>query len=141
MEEMVQSQVSNKEAELNAMYGERILNFQQREKDLSKQLDLTKRQLADLRTSDESNQAKMMDDFSRREFETVSRRVEIEMVEADLERSQRRVEEVERRNEKLRAEIEAVRSGSEAQDRWVTPTSFIQVLMKASELTHILMGF
>ncbi|KAG0144756.1 hypothetical protein CROQUDRAFT_659572 [Cronartium quercuum f. sp. fusiforme G11] len=117
MEEMVKAQVSNKEAELNAMYGERILNFQEREKDLSKQLDLTKRQLADLRTSDESNQAKMMDDFSRREFETVSRRVEIEMVEADLERSQRRVEEVERRNEKLRAEIEAVRSGSEGQDR------------------------
>jgi homeobox protein cut-like len=43
--------------------------------------------------------------------------VEIEMVEADLERSQRRVEEVERRNEKLRAEIEVVRSGSEGQER------------------------
>ncbi|EGG07301.1 uncharacterized protein MELLADRAFT_43151 [Melampsora larici-populina 98AG31] len=117
MEEMVKTQVSSKEAELTAVYGERILNFQQREKDLSKQLDLTKRQLTDLRTSDESNQAKILDDFSRREFETVSRRVEIEMVEADLERSQRRVEEVERRNEKLRAEIEVVRSGSEGQER------------------------
>lgn len=117
MEEMIKTQVSSKEAELNAVYGERILNFQQRETDLSKQLDLTKRQLADLRTSDETNQAKILDDFSRREFETVSRRVEIEMVEADLERSQRRVEEVERRNEKLRAEIEVVRSGSEGQER------------------------
>ncbi|CAH7671413.1 protein CASP [Phakopsora pachyrhizi] len=117
LEESVRAQVSNKEAELNAVYGERIMNFQQREKDLIKQLDITKKQLSDLRMSDESNQAKILDDSSRREFETVSRRAEIEMVEADLERCQRRVEEVERRNEKLRAEIEAVRSGSEARDR------------------------
>jgi homeobox protein cut-like len=117
LEEMVKVQVSNKEAELDAVYGERIMNFQQREKDLTKQLDLTKKQLTDLRTSNESNQAKILDDSSRRDFETVSRRAEIELVEVDLERSHRRIEEVERRNEKLRAEIEAVRSGSEAQER------------------------
>ncbi|KAA1127872.1 hypothetical protein PGTUg99_011073 [Puccinia graminis f. sp. tritici] len=136
LEEMVKLQVSNKEAELDAVYGERIMNFQQREKDLTKQLDLTKKQLADLRTSNESNQAKMLDDSSRREFETVSRRAEIELVEVDLERSQRRIEEVERRNEKLRAEIEAVRSGSEAQERIQTLESQITELQ--NETTRLL---
>lgn len=128
LEEMVKLQVSNKEAELDAVYGERIMNFQQREKDLTKQVDLTKKQLADLRMSNESNQAKILDDSSRREFETVSRRAEIELVELDLERSQRRIEEVERRNEKLRAEIEAVRSGSEAQERSVYPVCIVIIV-------------
>ncbi|MBW0526833.1 hypothetical protein O181_066548 [Austropuccinia psidii MF-1] len=136
LEEMVKQQVSNKEAELNAIYGERILNFQQREKDLTKQLDLTKKQLADLRASNESNQAKILDDSSRRDFETVSRRAEIELVEADLERSQRRVEEVERRNEKLRAEVEAVRNGSEAQERIQALEA--QILELQNETTRLL---
>jgi len=136
LEDTVKLQVSNKEAELDAVYGERIMNFQQREKDLTKQLDLTKKQLADLRTSNESNQAKILDDSSRREFETVSRRAEIELVEVDLERSQRRIEEVERRNEKLRAEIEAVRSGSEAQERIQTLESQITELQ--NETTRLL---
>ncbi|KAH9455349.1 hypothetical protein Pst134EA_022819 [Puccinia striiformis f. sp. tritici] len=136
LEEMVKLQVSTKEAELDAVYGERIMNFQQREKDLTKQVDLTKKQLADLRMSNESNQAKILDDSSRREFETVSRRAEIELVELDLERSQRRNEEVERRNEKLRAEIEAVRSGSEAQERIQTLESQITELQ--SETTRLL---
>ncbi|PLW23037.1 hypothetical protein PCASD_11030 [Puccinia coronata f. sp. avenae] len=136
LEEMVKVQVSNKEAELDAVYGERIMNFQQREKDLTKQLDLTKKQLTDLRTSNESNQAKILDDSSRRDFETVSRRAEIELVEVDLERSHRRIEEVERRNEKLRAEIEAVRSGSEAQERIQNLESQITELQ--SETTRLL---
>ncbi|OAV94748.1 hypothetical protein PTTG_03091 [Puccinia triticina 1-1 BBBD Race 1] len=136
LEDIVKLQVSNKEAELDAVYGERIMNFQQREKDLTKQLELTKKQLADLRTSNESNQAKILDDSSRRDFETVSRRAEIELVEVDLERSQRRIEEVERRNEKLRAEIEAVRSGSEAQERIQTLESQITELQ--SETTRLL---
>lgn len=134
--DMVQVQVSNKEAELNAIYGERIMNFQQREKDLTRQLELTKKQLADLRASNESNQAKILDDSSRRELETVSRRAEIELVEVDLERSQRRIEEVERRNEKLRAEIEAVRNGSEAHEKIQTLESHISELQ--SEISKLL---
>ena len=41
----------------------------------------------------------------------------MDLITADLERANSRVAEVERRNEKLRAEIEAVRSGSESTER------------------------
>lgn len=46
--------------------------------------------------------------------ETVDRLAEADLITEDLERANSRVAEVERRNEKLRAEIEAVRSGSES---------------------------
>ncbi len=44
----------------------------------------------------------------------MARLAEADLVTEDLERANSRVAEVERRNEKLRAEIEAVRSGSES---------------------------
>lgn len=49
--------------------------------------------------------------------ETIARLAEADLVTQDLERANSRVAEVERRNEKLRAEIEAVRSGSESTAR------------------------
>lgn len=51
--------------------------------------------------------------------ETIARLAEADLITEDLERANSRVTEVERRNEKLRAEIEAVRSGSESASRWV----------------------
>jgi len=47
----------------------------------------------------------------------IARLAEADLVTEDLERANSRVAEVERRNEKLRAEIEAVRSGSESAGR------------------------
>lgn len=41
----------------------------------------------------------------------------MDLLTADLERSNSRVAEVERRNEKLRAEIESVRTGSESSEK------------------------
>lgn len=49
--------------------------------------------------------------------ETIARLAEADQITEDLERANSRVHEVERRNEKLRAEIEAVRSGSESAGR------------------------
>lgn len=51
--------------------------------------------------------------------EVEARLQEMDLLTADLERANSRVAEVERRNEKLRAEIEAVRSGSESAEKWV----------------------
>lgn len=45
--------------------------------------------------------------------EVIARLAEADLITQDLERANSRVAEVQRRNEKLRAEIEAVRSGSE----------------------------
>lgn len=117
LEDMVKTRVANKESELNATYAERIANFQDRERDLTKQVEVARTQLRDLRTSNESTQARLLDDSSKRDFESATRHAEMEMAQQDLERAHRRVEEVERRNEKLRAEIEAVRSGSESQEK------------------------
>jgi len=57
--------------------------------------------------------------------ETVARLAEADLIAEDLERANARVAEVERRNEKLRAEIEAVRSGSESADRCVLFLSLV----------------
>jgi homeobox protein cut-like len=44
---------------------------------------------------------------------------EMDMLASDLERANSRVAAVERRNELLRAEIEAVRTGAEVEEKWV----------------------
>ncbi|TFY67935.1 hypothetical protein EVJ58_g1340 [Rhodofomes roseus] len=117
MEEMIQDKVTQKENELNATYDEKMRNYEEREQDLQRQLALTKSQLRDLRTSNESNQAKLFDHTQRQDQEVVAKLAELDMVVADLEQANSRVATVERRNELLRAEIEAIKSGSEHADR------------------------
>lgn len=82
MENMIQEKITQKENELNATYDEKMINYEERsvidltqaclsidppfsERDLQRQLTLTKNQLRDLRTSNESNQAKLMDQSER----------------------------------------------------------------------------
>ena len=82
MDEMIQEKVVQKENELNATYDERLRNYEERwvpttlalalyqlmsnrEQDLQRQVSLTKNQLRDLRTSNESNQAKLLDHSQR----------------------------------------------------------------------------
>ncbi|KAI0093028.1 hypothetical protein BDY19DRAFT_921637 [Irpex rosettiformis] len=117
MEDLIQEKVTQKENELNATYDERIRNYEEREKDLLKQVDLFKGQLRDLRVSNESDQAKLLDHTQRQDEEVVGKLAELDMMVADLERANSRVVTVERRNELLRAEIEAIKSGNESSDR------------------------
>lgn len=65
MEDLITEKVGQKEAELNATYDERLRNYEEREQDLQRQVSLTKAQLRDLRTSNESNQAKLLDHSQR----------------------------------------------------------------------------
>lgn len=107
-----------------------------REKDLQRQVTVARSQLRELRTTNDSSQAKLFDHSQRRgtstvhhifrlwtnltlgaDEETMARLAEADLITEDLERANSRVAEVERRNEKLRAEIEAVRSGSESVGR------------------------
>lgn len=72
MEELINERVAGKEAELNATYDERLRNHEDRERDLQKQVTLVKSQLRDLRTSNESTQAKLLDQDSRQGEPTTS---------------------------------------------------------------------
>lgn len=65
MDDLIQEKVVQKENELNATYDEKMRNYEAREQDLQSQLALTKNQLRDLRTSNESNQAKLLDHTQR----------------------------------------------------------------------------
>lgn len=84
MEEQITEKVATKEAELNATYDERLRNYEDRfvpgllylsladnlssiyrERDLQKQVTTVKQQLRDLRMSNESTQAKLLDQGSR----------------------------------------------------------------------------
>ncbi|KAJ7079159.1 CASP C terminal-domain-containing protein [Mycena belliarum] len=117
MEEMILEKVAQKENELNATYDEKMRNYEEREQDLQRQVSLTKNQLRDLRMSNDSNQAKLIDHGQRQDQEVVAKLAEVDMIVADLERANSRVVTVERRNEILRAEIEAMRTGTENSDR------------------------
>ncbi|GAA5935894.1 uncharacterized protein JCM15063_001840 [Sporobolomyces koalae] len=114
MEDMIQDKVSAKEAELHAAYDERLRNYDEREKDLQRQVTVARSQLRELRTTADTSQARLLDNSQRQDQETIARLAEADLVTQDLERANSRVAEVERRNEKLRSEIEAVRSGSDS---------------------------
>ncbi|KAF8555300.1 hypothetical protein OG21DRAFT_1411064 [Imleria badia] len=113
MDDLIAEKVSQKENELNATYDERMRNYAEREQDLTRQVTLYKSQLRELRLSNETNQARLLDASSRADQDLVSRLAEADMVLADLERANGRVAVVEGRNEALRAEIEVLRAGSE----------------------------
>jgi homeobox protein cut-like len=86
-----------------------------REQDLQRQVTLARTQLKDLRVSNESNQAKLVDQTQRQgallfrcylgvslssilDQEVMSKFAEVDMIVADLERANSRVATVERRN-------------------------------------------
>ncbi|KAG8711960.1 hypothetical protein FRC12_009099 [Ceratobasidium sp. 428] len=117
MESVIQSRVSQKENELNATYDEKMRNYEDREQDLQRQLTLTKSQLRDLRASHDTSQAKLLDHSQKQEQEVEAKLAEMDLMVADLERANSRVAAVERRNEILRAEIEALRTGSDSVQR------------------------
>jgi homeobox protein cut-like len=134
-------------------------HFSDREKDLQKQVTLVKGQLREVRTANESTQAKLLDHSQRQgliryalsfvpllnhtlpDHEVVAKLAELDMVVADLESANTRVATLERRNvgqrcfslrsraddyvqELLRADIEALRSGSATSDRSVLPSLY-----------------
>lgn len=68
------------------------------EQDLTRQVTLYKSQLRELRLSNETNQARLLDASSRADQDLVSRLAEADMVLADLERANSRVAAVEGRN-------------------------------------------
>ncbi|KAI0789119.1 CASP C terminal-domain-containing protein [Abortiporus biennis] len=116
-QKLISEKVVQKENELNATYDEKMRNYEAREQDLQSQLALTKNQLRQLRTSNETNQAKLLDQTQKQDQEVVAKLGELDMMVADLERANSRVVTVERRNELLRAEIEAMKSGNESGHR------------------------
>ncbi|KAF8638030.1 hypothetical protein AX16_010662 [Volvariella volvacea WC 439] len=118
MEDLIQERVAQKENELNATYDEKLRNYEEREHDLQRQLELTRDQLRDLRSSNESNQAKLLDHSQRQDQEVIAKLAELDIIVADLDRANSRVAAVERRNEILRAEIETLKSGSEGSERY-----------------------
>lgn len=60
MDDLIRERVTQKENELNAEYDERIRNYEEREKDLQRQVEMVKKQLRDLHMSNESAEAKLL---------------------------------------------------------------------------------
>ncbi|THH12105.1 hypothetical protein EW146_g7817 [Bondarzewia mesenterica] len=139
MDSMIQEKVAQKENELNAAYDEKIRNYEEREQDLHRQLSLVKDQIRDLRTSNESNQARLLDQSQRQDQDVLTNLAEVDMVVADLERANTRVATVERRNELLRVEIESLRSGNETSDRVKDlKTQVFSLESETERLSHLL---
>ncbi|KAI0001319.1 CASP C terminal-domain-containing protein [Russula compacta] len=135
MDMAIQERVAQKENELNATYDERMHNYEEREQDLLRRVSLLKEQLRDLRVSNESTEARLLDQSQRIDQEVVAKLAEMDMVVADLERANTRAATVERRNELLRAEIESLKSGNDKSDRAKTLES--QVASLESEVDRL----
>ncbi|KAK1922128.1 CASP C terminal-domain-containing protein [Papiliotrema laurentii] len=139
MNDLIAERVTQKENELNAEYDERLRNYEEREKDLQRQVKTARDQLRDLHTSNESTQAKLLDASQRQEQDVAARLAELDLVAADLTRANERVATVERRNELLRAEIESVRSGSAQAERVkILETQISELEVEASRLLRAL---
>jgi homeobox protein cut-like len=65
MDDMINDKVAAKEAEIDAIYDERIRNYEERERDLTKQVSVAREQLKELRTSNESTHARLLDHSQR----------------------------------------------------------------------------
>ncbi|KAI0281035.1 CASP C terminal-domain-containing protein [Russula aff. rugulosa BPL654] len=135
MDVAIQERVAQKENELNATYDERMRNYEAREQDLNRQVSLLKEQLRDLRVSNESTEARLLDQSQRIDQEVVAKLAEMDMVVADLDRANTRAATVERRNELLRAEIESLKTSNDKSDR-VKGLEF-QVTSLESEVDHL----
>jgi homeobox protein cut-like len=110
MDDLIQERVTQKENELNAEYDERMRNYEEREKDLQRQVQTFKDQIRDLHTSNESTQAKLLDASQRQgelsltypqltsENDVAAKLAELDLVVTDLNRANERVATVERRN-------------------------------------------
>ncbi|KAF8270277.1 CASP C terminal-domain-containing protein [Lactarius quietus] len=117
MDTAIHERVVQKENELNATYDEKMRNYEEREQGLHRQVSLLKDQLRDLRMSNESTEARLMDQSQRLDQEVVAKLADMDMVVAELERANTRSATVERRNELLRAEIESLKTGNDRSDR------------------------
>ncbi|KAI9456520.1 CASP C terminal-domain-containing protein [Lactarius psammicola] len=117
MDATIHERVAQKENELNATYDEKMRNYEEREQGLHRQVSLLKDQLRDLRVSNESTEARLLDQSQRLDQEVVAKLAEMDMVVAELERANTRAATVERRNELLRAEIESLKTGNDRSDR------------------------
>ncbi|PPR05860.1 hypothetical protein CVT26_010140 [Gymnopilus dilepis] len=151
MDSLIQEKVSQKANELTATYDEKIRNYEDREQDLQRQLSLTKNQLRDLRASNETNQAKLIDHSQKQDQEVVAKLAEVDMIIADLERANSRIVTLEHRNvinilasppstynislqEILRAEIETTRSGTQTSEMVKSLESRIADLESETEI-------
>ncbi|KAN0125306.1 CASP C terminal domain containing protein [Lactarius tabidus] len=135
MDTAIHERVAQKENELNATYDEKMRNYEEREQDLHRQVSLLKDQLRDLRVSNESTEARLMDQSQRLDQEVVAKLAEMDMVVAELERASTRAATVERRNELLRAEIESLKTGNDRSDR--VKHLELQVTSLETEVDHL----
>ncbi|KAI0318257.1 CASP C terminal-domain-containing protein, partial [Amylostereum chailletii] len=131
MDNMIQERVTQKENELNAAYDEKMRNYEERrrEQDLQRQVSLVREQLRDLRMSNESNQARLLDQSQRQDQEVYAKLAEMDMVVDDLERANTRVATVERRN--------IATADIEAKARQFSEETSKEVSRKAAEIQQL----
>ncbi|KAI0780119.1 CASP C terminal-domain-containing protein [Fomes fomentarius] len=132
MDELIQEKVTQKENELNATYDEKMRNYEEREQDLQRQLALTKNQLRDLRTSHESNQAKLLDHTQRQVNQQELLRAEIESIKSGHEDTAR-IKEYESKIADLESETDRLSQALDAQKK-ATGEAQTAAARKADEL-------
>lgn len=102
----------NIEAELAAKWDERIRNHKAREENLTKSLETTQGQLAELRANYAKVTERLLHHGEEVEREHTNGKIEeLDMISEELSRSNERAAAMERRNEQLRQEIERLKSG------------------------------
>lgn len=129
-EELIRERVMQKETEMMALIDEKERNWADKEHEYQRQITDSREMVKELKVSQEVTSQRMTAQdqkfgISLHVYEliidegVVGRLAEMDIVVADLERSNLRIAEVERRNGELRAEIAALQSGkgTGAEDR------------------------
>ncbi|KAK0532796.1 hypothetical protein OC835_003209 [Tilletia horrida] len=113
------------EKELTAKHDERLRNAAEREDSLQQSLNVAQEQIKELRTTLAAATPSEADASAAEATQkaNAAKLAQLDIITADLDRAQGRIATLERRNEELRAEVESLRSGREAEDRIAELTS------------------
>ncbi|KAL9938560.1 hypothetical protein V8E36_002279 [Tilletia maclaganii] len=119
LETRVADAIQSTQKELTAKYDEKLRNAAEREESLQQTLSSAQDQIKELRITIAANKVSE-EDASAAEATAkanATKLAQLDIITDDLDRAQGRITTLERRNEELRAELEALRSGREHEDR------------------------
>ncbi|KAJ1921081.1 hypothetical protein H4219_000939 [Mycoemilia scoparia] len=116
IQDIVKTQVSQKEEEIRKESDNLIQHLKEREGDLQKQVADAKWQLEKLRDTHDSTQAEILDQSQRVDQDIIAKLAEQDILQSDLDRANGRIVDLQTQNRKLKDEIQTLKEGTGTSD-------------------------
>ncbi|KAJ1677799.1 hypothetical protein EV182_005414 [Spiromyces aspiralis] len=111
MQELVKTQVMQREEEIKQESDNLIQYLKEREGDLQKQLADAKWQLDKLRATHNSTQAEILDQSQQADHDIIAKLAEMDILQSDIDRANGRIADLQAQNRSLHNEIQALKQG------------------------------